>query len=101
MPKPSLCGDQWHATANADLFYAPQTTTFRRALSSAHDALQVRQHAKSPPRSAQGSRSLTGRDSPVGVQVPFLNSLITVVRLTCKTRAVSRIPLAFIAMPMI
>jgi uncharacterized membrane protein YhaH (DUF805 family) len=31
----------------------------------------------------------------------FFNSLITVVGLTCKTRAVSRTPLAFIAISMI
>src|SRR5437016_3851825 len=98
---PSRCGDQWRARAILDLLSLAQNSTFRRARSAVHDAPQAHPSARFPPRPARDARPPALHDSPAATPALFFNSLMTVVGLTWSTRAVSRMPLAFIAMSMI
>src|SRR5262245_41218550 len=89
---------QWRARASADALSFAQNSTFRRARSSAHAVPPAHPHARFPPRPAQDVRTPAPHDSLAATPALFFSSLMTVVGLTWSTRAVSRIPLAFIAM---
>src|SRR5215217_4007958 len=90
---------QWRATASAGTLCYARNSTFRRALRSAPAVDLAPRSGRSPPPLARDAGPVTGADSRAGVSTPFFfSSVMTVLVLTCKTRAVSRMPLAFIAM---
>src|SRR5882672_6569911 len=93
----SHCSDQSHAITTVVPLSCPYSFTSHQALRSAPDPGPIRQHDRVPPPPAWGADASTPRDSPGGGQVPFFSSFMTVVGLTCNTRAVSRMPLAFMA----
>jgi hypothetical protein len=94
----SPCDDQSRATATAAPLSSPRNSTSRRVLRSTHNAGPARQHDRSRPLHALDASTAIPPDSPAGGEVPFFfNSVRTVVGLTCNTRAVSRMPLAFMA----
>src|SRR5262245_57177326 len=64
----------------------------------AHAAPPAHLRARFPLRLARGARTPARDDSPAASPALFLSSLMTLVGLTCSTRAVSRMPLAFITM---
>ena len=88
---------RWHATTTVAPLSCPRNSTSHRALRAARGAGPTRQPGRSRPRPALGADAATRPDSSAGGEVPFFNSFKTVVGLTCSTRAVSRMPLAFIA----
>src|SRR3989442_13635872 len=100
-PAPSRCGDQWRARAIADALSLAQNSTFRRARSAVHDTPPAHPSARFPPRPARDARTPAPHDSLAATLALFLSSLLTGVGLTWCRRAVSRMPLAFIAMSMI
>src|SRR6516162_3695942 len=92
---------QWRATASAGALCYAQNSTFRPVLTSARAVDPVLQSGRSPPPPARDVGPVTEARLHAGAPVPFFNSVITVLVLTCNTRAVSRIPLAFRVMSMI
>src|SRR5262249_49675874 len=91
------CDDQWHATTNAGSLCCVRHSTFRQALRSGHAVDQVLLHGKSLPRHAQDAALVIPRGSLVRGPMLFFHSAMTVFGLICKTHAVSRMPLAFMA----
>src|SRR3979411_2487806 len=98
MPTLCHCGDQSHAITTAAPLSCRHNSTFHRALTSALGAGPTPQRDRSRLPRARALGASTLPDLPARGEILLFNSLMTVLGLTCNTRAVSQIPLAFMAM---
>ena len=90
--------DLSRATANEDSLCFLHSSTFRPTLNPSAQAEPAPPLDKFLLQLPLASVALILIDLPAVVEALFFNSLMTVLVLICKTRAVSRIPLPFSAM---